>query len=263
MNLSGNKHFYDLFAPEVRQDLKEVALAAFRRKEPFRNFVNPNIHKNGEIRILETAGSPMLDDEGSLLGYRGADTDITERKQAEEALRDSEQRYRSLFGNMLEGFAHCKMIFEDGKPQDFIYLGVNDSFERLTGLTNVVGHKVTEVIPNIRESNPELFEIYGRVASTGNPEKFETCIASLGIWFSIAVYSPERGHFVAMFDNITDRKRAEDNLRESEKRYRRLHETMRDAFVQVDMSGRITDFNRSLPGNAGLLPRGTASADLH
>ena len=53
--LVGNKHFYDLFAPEVRQDLKEVALAAFGRKESFQNFVNPNIHKNGEIRILETA----------------------------------------------------------------------------------------------------------------------------------------------------------------------------------------------------------------
>ena len=71
--LVGKKHFYDLFAPEVREDLKEAALAAFGRKEPFQNFVNPNVHKNGEIRILETSGSPIQDSEGNLtrLSRRG------------------------------------------------------------------------------------------------------------------------------------------------------------------------------------------------
>ena len=101
---------------------------------------------------------------------------IARRTQLIQELRRSEERYRSLFENMLDGFAYCKMFFEDGKPQDFVYLYVNDSFERLTGLKNVVGKKVTEVIPGIRESNPELFEIYGRVALTGNPEKFETYV---------------------------------------------------------------------------------------
>jgi PAS domain S-box-containing protein len=88
--LVGHKHFYDLFAPEVREELKEVALAAFGRKEPFQNFVNPNVHKNGEIRFLETSGSPILDSEGNLLGYLGVDKDITDRKEIEEALRTSE-----------------------------------------------------------------------------------------------------------------------------------------------------------------------------
>jgi len=62
----------------------------------------------------------------------------------EKSLRESEQRYRSLFDNMLDGFAYCKMLFEDGRPLDFIYLDVNDAFERLTGLKNVIGKKATE-----------------------------------------------------------------------------------------------------------------------
>ncbi len=137
-----------------------------------------------------------------------------ERKRAEEALLKSEQHYASLFENMLDGFAYCKMLFDDrGRPIDFVYLEVNSAFERLTGLKNVVGKKVTEIIPGIKESYPEVFEIYGRVALTGQPEKFEIDFKPLGAWFSISVYSTEREYFVAVFDNITERKRAEDELK--------------------------------------------------
>ncbi|MBI5572493.1 MAG: PAS domain S-box protein [Desulfomonile tiedjei] len=146
--------------------------------------------------------------------------DITERKRAEECLRKSEQRYRSLFDNMLEGVAYCRMVFEDGNPQDFVYIDVNDAFERLTGLKNVIGKKATEVIAGIREASPALFEVYGRVALTGNPEKLETYVELLGIWFSLSVYSTEREHFVAVFDNITERKQAEEALKESQARVR-------------------------------------------
>ncbi len=139
--------------------------------------------------------------------------DITKRKHAEETLRLSEERYRSLFENMLEGFAYCRMIFEEDQPRDFIYLDVNSAFEQATGLKNVVGRKVTEVIPGIRETNPELFEIYGRVASGGKPERFETFVKPLGIWLSVSVYCPASGHFVAVFDNITERKKAEEKVK--------------------------------------------------
>ncbi|HYA26471.1 MAG TPA: PAS domain S-box protein [Thermodesulfovibrionales bacterium] len=144
--------------------------------------------------------------------------------ESKMALQKSEERYRSLFENMLEGFAYCKMLFEDGQPQDFIYLDVNSAFEKLTGLRDVVGKRVSEVIPGIQDTNPELFEIYGRVAVTGEPERFEMFVEALKMWFSISVYSPAKEFFVAIFDVITERKLTEELLRESENKFRSLAE---------------------------------------
>jgi PAS domain S-box-containing protein len=141
--------------------------------------------------------------------------DISELKHAQQEIRASEARYRNLFDNMLEGFALCQMIYEDGRPVDFIYLHINEAFSRLTGLKNVEGKKITDIIPGVHETNPELFEIYSRVASTGNREKFETYLPALGIWLEVSVYSPETGKFVTVFENFTARRQAEIALKKS------------------------------------------------
>lgn len=138
---------------------------------------------------------------------------ITARKRLDDASQESDKLYRHLFENMLNGFAYCKMIFEHGQPVDFIYLDVNSAFESLTGLKGVTGKKVSEVIPGIRDSDPGLFEIYSRVALSGKPERFETYVEALQMWFSISVYSPEREYFVAVFEVITERKRAEEEIK--------------------------------------------------
>jgi PAS domain S-box-containing protein len=138
----------------------------------------------------------------------------TIRRESDKTLSESEARYRSLFENMLNGFAHCRMQYDDqGRPVDFVYLDVNAAFERLTGLKDVVGKPVSEVIPGIRELSPELFEAYGRVASTGVPESFDFDFKSQNQWLHIAVYRPKQGTFVAVFEDITERKRAELDLR--------------------------------------------------
>ena len=117
-----------------------------------------------------------------------------------------------LINNMREGYAHCKMLYKGGQPNDFVYLKVNTAFEQITGLKNVEGRNVSDVIPGIRESSPELFDIYGRVAATGTPELFETQVTALEIWFSVSVYSTEKGFFVAVFQDVSERKRTEKEL---------------------------------------------------
>jgi PAS domain S-box-containing protein len=109
--LVGKKHFYDLFAPSVRDDLKDAAFKAFANRQSFRGFPNPNVSKHGQIVHLETSGSPVLDRAGNLVGYRGADIDVTGRKQAE--LEITEQRAElahlsrvAMLGELAGSLAH-------------------------------------------------------------------------------------------------------------------------------------------------------------
>lgn len=184
-----------------------------------------HVARSGERACVETqSGSPprwleatVFPAEAGRFGMLIAD--ITERKRKHEQTREL---FRSLFENLLNAYAYCRMVFEDGKPRDFIFLAVNQAFEVQCGLKDVVGRRVTEVIPGIRETDPQLFEIYGRVAATGRPELFETFIQALSAWFSVSAYCPEHEHFVIVFDQITERKRSEEALRASEQRYRTL-----------------------------------------
>ncbi len=85
--LVGIKHFYDLYAPDVKEELKQKAFAGFKSKNITKKLINHNLHKNGTTVILETNGSPIVDEKGNMVGYRGADTDVTEREKAEQELR--------------------------------------------------------------------------------------------------------------------------------------------------------------------------------
>lgn len=152
--------------------------------------------------------------------YRHRLKDEIALRESEKKLIESEEIFRKLFENMLNGFAYCKMLYEEGHPPDFLYINVNKAFESLTGLKNVKGKKVTEVIPGIQEGDPELLEKYSRVALTGKPEVFETYVESMKMWFSISVYSPQKEYFVAVFDVITERKLAEAAIRESEDKFK-------------------------------------------
>ncbi len=205
----------------------------------------PDVFRDKEIALLEEAAADISFALDNL--EREA-----QRQRAERALTESRERYRSLFENMLDGYAYCRMFYEAGIPQDFIYLDVNPAFEKLTGLKNVVGKKVSEVIPGLREANPELFEIYGRVALTAEPERFETYVDSLGIWFSISVYSPEKEHFVVVFDNVTERTKLQRELALRERRLNSFFTGATAGLVLLDKDLRYIHINGTLAEMNGL-----------
>jgi len=171
-----------------------------------------NRKKDDTLVHIDASATPIFDETNNIIGFLGIQRDITERKKAEDLLIESEESYRSLFENMLNGFAFCHMIYDNDNPYDFVYLKVNKSFESLTGLKDVEGKKVSDIIPEIQKSDQALIELYGRVAMTGIPEFFETYVISLDDWYSISVYSPKKDYFIAVFDVITERKKNEQEL---------------------------------------------------
>jgi len=171
----------------------------------------------GPITFLTTKG-PLRDERGNVIGLYGISRDITLRKRADTVIRESEERYRSLFANMLSGYAHCRLVFKGDTPVDWVYVAVNTAFEYLTGLKDVTGRRASELIPGLLDANPELLATYARVAATGCPAHIESYVKPLDLWLSIRVYCPAKGEFVAMFEDISSHTRAVQSLHESQQR---------------------------------------------
>ncbi len=145
---------------------------------------------------------------------------------------------------MRTGYAHCRMIVEEGCPVDFLHLEVNEGYKKLTGLKNVTGLRMTEVLPGIAESNPEFIEKHRAVVESGISDQFEVFIKALNKWYDISLYSPKKGECVALFEDITERKQTEEALRQSEERFRSLFEGHSAIMMVIDPStGDIMDAN--------------------
>jgi len=184
--------------------------------------------------------------------------DITERKKAEQALRQSEEKYRNLFSTMGEGFGLHEIILDSGgQPCDYRFLELNDAFERLTGLSRkkAIGKTVKEILPGVE---PYWIETYGNVALTGEAKHFENYSAPLDKWYGTYAYSPANRQFAVLFSDITERKRAEEKLRESEQRWATTLTSIGDAVIATDATGKITFMNSVAEGLTGwTLPEAT------
>jgi PAS domain S-box-containing protein len=143
------------------------------------------------------------------------------RVRAEAALRRSRERYRTLLESVEEGFCVFKMLFdESGRGIDYRFLEVNSTFERHTGLVDAVGRRARELVPDLEDRWPE---IYGRVATTGAPHHFIEGSEAMGRVFRVSasrVGAPEDHEVALIFTDITEARRREKALRESEERLR-------------------------------------------
>ncbi len=169
--------------------------------------------KGGDYRWIHSVGKVVASDpNGTPERMIGIHVDITDHREAEEALRESEEKYRSLYDAMKEGVAIHEVVYDaSGEAKDYIILDVNPSYEKILGLKKekAVGCKASELYGT---GQPPYIEIYAKVAASGQATSFETYFPPMDKHFSISVFSPRRGQFATVFTDITDRKRVEESL---------------------------------------------------
>ncbi|NPV62142.1 MAG: PAS domain S-box protein [Methanotrichaceae archaeon] len=209
-----------------------------------------------EHRVLRVDGTlgwtfsraiPLLDAKGEIVEWFGMAKDITERKKAEEALRESEEKYRTLFDTIDEGFCVIEVLFDEADcPIDYRFLEINAAFERQTGIKNAVGRRMREIAP---EHEEHWFQIYGNVALTGEPLRFENPALALGHYYDVYAFrtgDPGQRRVGILFNDISRRRRAEEALRESEERFRAVQDNSLDSFTILkplyNDQGEIIDF---------------------
>jgi len=230
-----------LVAPEARSDFQRI-VPSWKGNSIWRR-------KHGELYKVDLTLAPVQDAAGQTTHLLWTAVEAPDRELAEA--REREEHFRSLFDKMSYGVAYCQMLFEDGEPKDWVYLEVNPAFGEMTGLNNVIGKRVTEVAPGVLEANPDLLAAYGRVVLTGKPESFERHISGLEFWCSNFAYRPKAGYFVALIENITARKQAEEKLRKSEERHQTILQTAMDGFWMTDAAGRLLEVNDSYANMSG------------
>jgi PAS domain S-box-containing protein len=170
--------------------------------------------------------------------------EISERKQVEVALRESEARYHSLFNSIDEGFCVIEKVEGGlGEAPDFRYLEANPAFATQSGMSDMVGKTIRQVLPE--EPEGWCF-LYDTVLSTGKPIRFERELVSHGRILELYAFRVEddtHGRVAVIFKDITERKRADAVLRESEERFHTLFELGPVAVYSCDASGVIQNFN--------------------
>jgi PAS domain S-box-containing protein len=176
----------------------------------------------GEHFIVSASCQPINNFAGGMAGVIITWHDVTQREQAAQALRVSEQRYSALFNARTNGIAHCRVITnEQGEPIDYEIIQINDAYEEITGIKreDIEGRRAREVFPGIEHFAYDYIGNYGRVGLYGEELNIEVYFETLQQWLAIYVYSPKPGEFTAIFTDVSQRKRTEQALRESEERF--------------------------------------------
>ena len=213
------KHFYDLFPDEIREEFTTAAFEVFAQKKSFREFINKNINKNGETVWLSTNGVAKLDKQGNLIGYIGSDIDITERKITEDALKESEEKYRSIVDSATLGIITTNiegeiLYINNALLKMFEFETSEEVMKRnaLTFYKNPNDRKaiIEKLISNKRVDNQEV----QLITKTG---KIKDVLISMALTDNI---------LSGIILDISKRKAAEKALSQSEERFRLLAENI-------------------------------------
>lgn len=230
--------------PEVRQDWPRRLREASRAQSAVLGEVRFQT-VDGAMRIADTAITAVKDREGRVQFFIVQMSDITERRQALLALQRSEQKYRSLFETIDEGFCIIEVLFDESdRPGDYRFLETNPAFERLTGLVDARGRTMRSLAPAHEE---QWFEAYGQVALSGKPVRFERHSSHFGRWYDVYAWrfgDSGNRQVAVLFTDVTARKQAEERLRESEARFREMADGLPLLVWLQKADGRLEFANR-------------------
>lgn len=240
----GKKYFYDFFDPEIKEQYTESAFNMFSKILAFKDFENTNIHKNGSKVIFKTSGSPIVNDDGTLIGYRGVDIDITIQKRIETALLESEEKYRLTFITSPDAVNINRM--------DGTYVDINDGFTRLTGYTreDVIGISSIDIdiwyYPKDRKKLTKLLFKDGFVTNLESVFRCKDGTLKTALMSARIIQINNTPHILSITRDITERKLLEDVIAKSEEKYRKLFERSNDAIFIIDkISGKYLDANKA------------------
>ena len=201
---------------------------------------------DGSVHWVRDRSFPIRYQSGQVERIVGISEDITERRLADEALLESEERYRQLFNQMNVGCALLEVICNTQEtPFDATFVDVNPAFERITGYAKekVAEERVSKVFPQIK---PQWVEKLGLVALTGESVHFEGYSDVFEKHFDVTAFRPRPRHFAIVFADITERKRAEQRLEEAERKYHSIFENAMEGIFQVREDGSILTANPAM-----------------
>ncbi|MBM4094531.1 MAG: PAS domain S-box protein, partial [Planctomycetes bacterium] len=245
---------YGLLHPDDRDPAMTAQAHAAEALAPFKHecrFILPS----GKTRWIRWHSMPERLSDGTV-AWNGIALDITERKQAEEETRAAETRYQNLFDSMVNGFALHEIILDEaGAPCDYRYLEANPAFERLTGLCvkDIIGRRILEIAP---QTERHWIDTFGRVATTGEVVHFENYWSVRQAYYEVIAYRPAPGQFACVFTDVTERKRAEEAVREAAIRWQTTFNAMESAVWLLDKDMRIVVANDATLRVFGKNPRG-------
>lgn len=205
-----NENWLKHYIPTYEQERVRSAIQQAITRNTFVEAEHQVIRQDGSLGWVFSRAIPIRNEEGQIQQWLGAASDITDRKRAEEALRDSEQKYRTLFTSIDEGYCIIEMLYDAaGKPVDWIYLEANPTFERQTGWW-APGKTVSELVGPVEEF---WLDFYHRVLITGQAERTENKVAALNRWYTIYASrdgGPGSRRLVVIFDDVTERKQMQE-----------------------------------------------------